>query len=134
MHPPYCAVQRMLTPSPTLHHALASPHMTSSPAHPSQTFLWGEHGGIECGCVRSLSKSEWSRANIACCNTFCLIQQLSKHGSFSAVSCTTCTNLYLFPVTLLLETAASGLKSGQLVRQTLTCCSEQYVSLAVPTV
>ena len=33
MHPPYCAVQRKLTPSPTLHHPLASPLMTSGPTH-----------------------------------------------------------------------------------------------------
>ena len=35
MHLPYCAVQSKLTPSPTLHHPLASPHVTSSPVHPS---------------------------------------------------------------------------------------------------
>ena len=35
MHPPYCAVQRKLTPSPIPHHPLASPHMTSNPAYPS---------------------------------------------------------------------------------------------------
>ena len=38
MHPPYCALQRKLTPSPTLHHPLASPHMTSSPVHHSYLF------------------------------------------------------------------------------------------------
>ena len=33
MHPPYCVVQRKLTPSQALHHPLASTHMTSGPAH-----------------------------------------------------------------------------------------------------
>ena len=38
MHPPYCALQRKLTPSPTLHHPLASPHIISGPVHHSYLF------------------------------------------------------------------------------------------------
>ena len=45
MHPPYCAVQRKLTPSPTLHHPLASPHMSSAPF--LNYVLSGENTGVE---------------------------------------------------------------------------------------
>ena len=45
-----------------------------------------------------------------------------KLWSFAAVSCTTCANMYLFPVTLgmfVQETAASNPKIGQLLNNEL---------------